>query len=263
MGLFGRGKGGKRAGGRHAAPEIGDDHDDVDDDVDDDFADDEDDLGDADVDNADVDAADVDEDTLDEGVGPFDEADAPDDDVARLDIGCLRIPVPNGTQLHMELDPTGPVRAVHMITPLGQLQVSAYAAPKSSGLWADMSIELAEHLRSQGAQVSRQQGPWGKELSASVNDVALRFVGVDGPRWMLRGQVAGPHAHAPESRELLYHVVRGTVVVRGEQAMPVGTPLPIEPPAEVVEQIKQAQQAQAQQQAAAQQLAQQQGQQQF
>jgi hypothetical protein len=174
--------------------------------------------------------------------GPFDESEAPDDDFPRLDLGSVRIPVPDGAQLQVEMDPSGPVRAVHVLTPVGQLTLNAYAAPKSGGLWREVCGELAEQLRSDGATVRSQVGDWGQELSASLGEVALRFVGVDGPRWMLRGVVAGPPELADTSAEALRAMVRSTVVVRGTQPMPVRTPLQIDLPRAIAEHIAQAEQ---------------------
>lgn len=172
--------------------------------------------------------------------GPFDESEAPEDDFPRLDLGSVRIPVPDGAQLQVEMDPSGPVRAVHVLTPVGQLTLNAYAAPKSGGLWREVCGELAEQLRSDGATVRSQVGDWGQELSASLGEVALRFVGVDGPRWMLRGVVAGPPDLADTSAEALRAMVRSTVVVRGTQPMPVRTPLQIDLPQAIADHIAQA-----------------------
>jgi hypothetical protein len=86
-------------------------------------------------------------------LGPYDEEDAPDDELARLDLGSVRLPVPDGSQLQVEMDPAGPVRAVHVVTPYGQITVNAYAAPRSGGLWEEVCGELADQLRGDGAAV--------------------------------------------------------------------------------------------------------------
>lgn len=176
----------------------------------------------------------------DPAAGPYDVADDPDDGRHRLDLGSVRVPVPDGGQLQVEMDPSGPVRAVHVVTPAGQLTVNAYAAPRSGGLWTEICGELAEQLRTDGATVRSSAGQWGLELVATLGEVTLRFVGVDGPRWMLRGVVAGPPEAADDSAAALYDLVRGTVVVRGTQPMPVRTPLPIELPPAIAQHIEQA-----------------------
>jgi uncharacterized protein DUF3710 len=183
--------------------------------------------------------------------GPFDVVDAPDDGMPRIDLGSVQVPVPDGTQVQVEMDPaTGGVRAVHVMTPHGQVTVSAYAAPRSGGLWQEVGEELTEQLRADGARVSPGDGEWGFEISALLGDVALRFVGVDGPRWMLRGVIAGPQSQAAEAPRVLRDIVRGTVVVRGEAPMPVRTPLPITLPAAVAQHVAEQQAGQTQQQRA-------------
>lgn len=173
--------------------------------------------------------------------GPFDEAEAPDDAVPRLDLGSLRVPVPDGAQLQVEMDnESGGIRAVHLITELGQFTLNAYAAPRSGGLWREVGAELAEQLRKDGARVTRYRGEWGEELAGKVNDVSLRFLGVDGSRWMLRAVSAGPEQHAEQAAELLREILRGTVVVRGDAPLPVRTPLPVQLPEEIASQIEQA-----------------------
>lgn len=166
--------------------------------------------------------------------GPFDVADMPDDGVPRINLGSVQIPIPSGAQVQAEMDQaSGKVRAVHVVTGQGQVTVSAYAAPRSGGLWEEVIAELSEQLSSDGAQVRSTRGEWGRELSAIVGEVALRFVGVDGPRWMLRGVIAGPQSQAEAAVQMLRTVVRGTVVDRGEAPMPVRTPLKIELPESV------------------------------
>jgi uncharacterized protein DUF3710 len=173
--------------------------------------------------------------------GPYDEADEPADGLSRLDLGSLRVPVPDGAQLQVEMDPAGPVRAVHVITQHGQFTVNGYAAPRSGGLWEEVCGELAQQLRGDGASVHSEAGDWGQELAVTLGQVALRFIGVDGPRWMLRGVVAGPPERARASADALRELLQGTVVVRGSQPMPVRTPLPIDLPDAIAEHIAQAQ----------------------
>lgn len=213
MGIFGRKRrteGG--SAGRHAAPE-------ADDTIEDGEYDEESELSDV-------------------SDGPYDVADFDDDGVPRIDLGSVKVPVPDGSQVQVEMDPeTGGVRAVHVVTEQGQITVSAYAAPRSGGLWREVSAELAEQLRADGAKVNLGRGKWGLEISAIVGDVALRFVGVDRPRWMLRGVIAGPQSEAAGAVEVLREIVRRTIVDRGDAPMPVRTPLTITLPEAVAEHI--------------------------
>lgn len=172
--------------------------------------------------------------------GPYDAPDAPDDGRVRLDLGSLRLPLPDGAQLQVEVDKAGPLRAVHLITELGQFTVTAFAAPRSGGLWSEVARELVARLRAEGARVGRVAGEWGEELDAVTAQGVLRFLGVDGPRWMLRGAAAGPAEHTEARAVLLRDIVRHTVVLRGPEPLPVRSPLPLQLPTGLVEQLKQA-----------------------
>ncbi len=172
--------------------------------------------------------------------GPYDAAVAPADGRPRLDLGSLRLPVPQGAQLQVEMDRSGPVRAVHLIVPQGQVTVTAFAAPRSAGLWTEVARELAAQLRSDGAAVDLHAGEWGREVSAVTDQASLRFLGVDGPRWMLRGVAAGAEPQSEALVAVLRDVVRDTVVVRGAEPLPVRSALPLQLPEPLADQLKQA-----------------------
>jgi hypothetical protein len=172
--------------------------------------------------------------------GPYDADAQPDDRLVRLDLGSLRLPVPEGAQLQIEVEPSGPIRAVHLTTELGQITLSAFAAPRSGGLWREVVPELVTKLRADGAQVGKAAGEWGDEVEAVTEHGVMRFLAVDGPRWMLRGVAAGPADRAQARTELLRDVVRQTVVVRGGEPLPVRSPLPLQLPGALGEQLRQA-----------------------
>ncbi|WP_038554711.1 DUF3710 domain-containing protein [Nocardia nova] len=209
-------------------------------------------------------AVDADDEDAEPRTGPFDYEEVADilDEISeqRLDLGSIILPVPDGGQLQVEMTPDGTPQAVHLATPHGRLTVAAYAAPKSPGQWRTVATDLAESLRADGAQVSVQTGPWGRELHAITEGADLRFIGIDGYRWMVRLVAAGPSGAADEDTPLVA-AARGlladTVVRRGEEPMPVREPLPVVLPQELADQLIAAhqQQVEAQQQAAAAQAA--------
>lgn len=175
--------------------------------------------------------------------GPYDEDDAPEDGIVRLDLGSVRLPMPDGAQVQVEMDPAGPLKAVHLVTANARLTVSAYAAPRSARLWPEIHRELAEQLTADGARVRKEIGEWGTEIVAFVDNVLLRFIGVDGPRWMLRAVAAGPKEQSAAAAAELRDVIRESVVIRGKQPMPVRTPLSVQLPPEIAAHIEQLQSA--------------------
>ena len=60
----------------------------------------------------------------------------------------------------------------------------------------------------------------------------VRFVGVDGPRWFVRGLFSGPAADGGDQAELLEAVFRDVVVVRGEHPVPPREILELQVPPE-------------------------------
>jgi len=184
--------------------------------------------------------------------GPFDIDDFDDPavaELARLDLGSVLIPMPDGGQLQVELTETGVPSAVWVVTPNGRFTIAAYAAPKTGGLWREVAGELADSLRKDSAQVSIKDGPWGREVVGIASGV-VRFIGVDGYRWMIRCVINGPHETIEALEQEARAALADTVVRRGDTPLPVRTPLAVQLPEPMVEQLRAvaaAQQAEAQQ----------------
>jgi hypothetical protein len=193
----------------------------------------------------------------DELDGPFDieDFDAPETaTVGRLDLGSVLIPTPEAGQVQVELNEGGVPSAVWVVTANGRFTVAAYAAPKSAALWREVATELADSLRKDTPEVRIEDGPWGREVVGVAPAGVVRFIGVDGYRWMIRCVVNGPEQTIDALSEEARDALADTVVRRGETPLPVRTPLQVQLPEPMAAQL----QAAAAQQAAAQQAAQQQ-----
>jgi hypothetical protein len=192
----------------------------------------------------------------DELDGPFDIDDFDDPSVAelaRLDLGSVLIPMPEAGQLQVELTEAGIPSAVWVVTPNGRFTIAAYAAPKTGGLWREVAGELADSLRKDSATVSIKDGPWGREVVGTATGV-VRFIGVDGYRWMIRCVINGPHETIDALDAEARAALADTVVRRGDTPLPVRTPLAVQLPEPMATQLQEAAAAQqAQQQAEAQQ----------
>ena len=174
--------------------------------------------------------------------GPWDADEVPDDDeLPRLDLGALRVPVPPEVEVRVEVGPEGEVIAATFVAGDGVLQVGVFAAPRTEGIWDEIRTEIADSLRASGGSAEEVPGEHGTELHAGVptevpgHGVLLapaRFVGVDGPRWFLRALYTGSAAVDPEAAVPLEAALRDVVVVRGTQPMAVRDPLPLRLPPE-------------------------------
>jgi len=171
----------------------------------------------------------------DDSEGPFDIEDFDDPEsatVGRHDLGAVLIPVDESAELAVEVNPQGVPTMVWMVTPNGRYNVTAYAAPKTGKLWREVITEVAESLRNEGAQVTFEEGPWGREvvglMTKGPEPLVMRFIGVDGYRWMIRGAAVA----APDTAEAIASDVRNsltdTVVRRGDTPLPVRYMLPLE-----------------------------------
>ncbi len=189
---------------------------------------------------------DQDSDEFEELEGPFDIDDFDDPSVAelaRLDLGSVLIPMPEAGQLQVELTETGVPSAVWVVTPNGRFTIAAYAAPKTGGLWREVAGELAESLRNDSAKVSIKDGPWGREVVGTASGV-VRFIGVDGYRWMIRCVINGPHETMEALEQEARAALADTVVRRGDTPLPVRTPLTVQLPEPMAQQLREAAAAQ-------------------
>ena len=135
--------------------------------------------------------------------GPFDVSEIEDQD-GYVDLGALLIAPAEGLQLRLEVEEaTQRVVAVTMDLNGSSLQLQAFAAPRSEGLWDEIREQIGQSVGSQGGQIEEIPGGFGIELLAKLpaggadeshGYRVARFIGVDGPRWFLRGVFGGEAA---------------------------------------------------------------------
>ena len=170
--------------------------------------------------------------------GPYDSRHAPDG-VQRLDLGSLLIPAIDGVEVRVQANPDGGVEQIVLVHGDSALQLGVFAAPRSEGIWDEVRAEIAAAMKSDGAAPQEFDGPYGVELAARVNTpegpADVRFVGVDGPRWMVRALFQGLAAADPGQEGVLGDCLRGLVVVRDDEARPVREALPLRLPREMAE----------------------------
>ncbi|MCW2545135.1 MAG: hypothetical protein JWM40_2687 [Frankiales bacterium] len=176
--------------------------------------------------------------------GPWDLAAAPALDPPRLDLGSLHVPVMPDTDVRLEVSAEGEVVAATLVHRESALQLNAFAAPRSEGIWEEVRAEILQAVGEGGGQGSESDGAYGTELRAMVptevpgQGVVLapaRFVGVDGPRWFLRGLLTGPAATEDAAAHPLLQAMREVAVNRGTDPMAVRDPLPLVLPSEAMQ----------------------------
>ncbi|MGQ4536798.1 DUF3710 domain-containing protein [Dermabacteraceae bacterium P13264] len=172
--------------------------------------------------------------------GPYDESAVPDTDEQYVDLGGLRIPAVRGLELRMEVEQaTGVVTAANLLLEGSSLQLQAFAAPRSGGLWEAVRTTLRESTVDQGGTVESATGPFGEELKLRLPVTRpdgktgyrpARLLGVDGPRWFLRAVISGPACEDEQHAQALENLLSRVVVVRGRDAMPPEELIPLQLP---------------------------------
>lgn len=162
--------------------------------------------------------------------GPFDISEVSDVS-PYVDFGALRVPPRDGLAMKLEVEEgTKRVLAVTLEIGHSSLQLQAFAAPRNEGLWNEVREQIAASVAAQGGKLEAKTGSLGPELLAQipvsdqsgkqVSQKLVRFIGVDGPRWFLRGVVSGAALTDVSASADVDDLFRSVVVVRGETPMP-------------------------------------------
>lgn len=171
--------------------------------------------------------------------GPFDIAELPSMR-PYVDLGSIKVAPREGLQLRLDVDEKAKrVVAISLDYAESTLQVQAFSAPKSTGLWHEVRTQIAKQLLAQGLKAQAQDGVLGPELVATINvpeargggTAPVKFIGVDGPRWLLRGAITGKAVQDTAAGEQVVDLFRELVIVRGDGPMPPNELLPLKVPA--------------------------------
>jgi hypothetical protein len=168
--------------------------------------------------------------------GPFDITEVEGRD-GRVDLGALWMRGVPGMELRLEIDQaTQQVNAATAVIEDSALQLQAFAAPRSGHLWDEIRAEIAAAVETQGGTAEEHVGSLGAELRTRMPSAGpdgrtvfapATFLGVDGPRWFLRGVLSGRAAIDEGAASSLVEVFKAAVVVRGTDPMAPRELLPL------------------------------------
>ncbi|MFI6322145.1 DUF3710 domain-containing protein [Nonomuraea sp. NPDC050556] len=166
--------------------------------------------------------------------GPWDSAE-PHPESDRIDLGGLRLPSADDLDIRLAMVGDQPVGAI-VLHEESALQLHAFAAPKTSGLWDEARTKISAAVKEAGGSLEQQDGPFGPELAGQVNSEGslerVRYIGVDGPRWFLRAVISGRAAMDEKVAARLEDVIRDVVVVRGDDPMAREESIPLRKPSD-------------------------------
>jgi hypothetical protein len=120
--------------------------------------------------------------------------------------------------------------AVSMDYEGSSLQLQAFAAPKTDGIWHEIRGQMCESISAQGGETEERVGSFGPELIAKLPLIdeagkktghrLARFIGVDGPKWFLRGVIGGAALNDARAAANIDDLFRSVVVVREDAPLP-------------------------------------------
>lgn len=200
--------------------------------------------------------------------GPYDISEVEISDFSKgyMDLGAVKVPVRKNVSYRLEQEQAKQkVFAVSAVHDNSTLQIQVFAAPRSGGQWEEIRQEMYDQNKNaQGASVTVEDGDFGNELLIRIpaelpdgrkGERIARFIGIDGPRWMIRAMLMGKAAIQKEDATVLYDILKNTVIERGDRPLPARQMLELTPPQNVLAAMREAaarrrQQAKQQQQAA-------------
>ncbi|XCB29992.1 DUF3710 domain-containing protein [Arcanobacterium hippocoleae] len=148
-------------------------------------------------------------------------------------MGALWLPVIPEAKLQFSTDSQQNILGVVYVLGDSALQLQPFAAPKSYGIWDEVRLDMRTSIAQQGGSSQEMTGRFGKELSAmmplpdSKNFAPHRFLGVDGPRWLLRATLYGRAGADSKAAEPLLQILQNVVVNRGSVPLVPRSLLPL------------------------------------
>jgi len=194
------------------------------------------------------------------GSGPYDisevESIESTEESPKIDLGSLILTAVPGSELRLQLaEETGEIVSAMLVLETiveppasanqkpqsysSALELGAYAAPRSGGLWAELRDEISRSATEAGGTASLGEGPFGVELRRLIPVTTpdgeegyqpSRMWVAEGPRWLLRVTMFGRPALERLDDGDVESALRDVVVVRGGTPVPPGDALPLTMP---------------------------------
>ncbi len=157
-----------------------------------------------------------------------------------LDFGPLQLPAIAGLKARVEIDPKfREVGAVSVLVNDCAVQLQVVAARSGKPLWPQLRRVLLVKLKRQPGHQQVIEGHFGAEVIAAfttrnkegvIADVPMRFVGIDGDKWMLRAVVTGPSVLSDATVARVNALLSNIAVERGTDARAEGEVLALKAP---------------------------------
>ena len=162
-------------------------------------------------------------------------------DTEFLDLGCLLVPLLDDLEVQVDVDSTShEIVSISLVLPHSIAAIQVFAAATNEEVWPQVRDGITRGLAEQHIETKVVLGRFGTEVHCVMptqdehgvtTAQAVRFVGIDGPRWFLRATIGGDAALFPKASTAMDDLLEMLEVVRGEHAAPTGERLTFVMPA--------------------------------
>lgn len=167
--------------------------------------------------------------------GPFDVTERAIDSDQYLDLGSILIKARPDIEIQLPTE-NDVVTAVLVTSEGSAIELRPFAGSRSGGTWDGVRAEIKDEVERRGGQWNEVDGPFGPELLAQFPAKApdgsdavqpARFIGVEGPRWVLRATVLGAAGLESTDEGVFMDVLHEARIRRGDEPRVLRESLPL------------------------------------
>ena len=168
--------------------------------------------------------------------GPFDVTERPVGSADEyIDLGTLLIRMRPDIEVQLPTE-DDVVTAVLVTAENSAVELRPFAGNRSGGTWDGVRAELIEQVGERKGTFTEVDGPFGPEVLAQFPATApdgsaaiqpARFIGIEGPRWVVRATILGAAGLESTNEGVFMEVLRDLRVRRGEEPRILRESLPL------------------------------------
>ncbi len=172
--------------------------------------------------------------------GPYDLTERDHDESEYLDLGTLLVRM--RPDIEVQLPTEDDVVTAVLVTAEGSaVELRPFAGARSGGTWDGVRGELRDEVDRREGTWTEVEGPFGTELLAQFPATGpdgaaaiqpARFLGIEGPRWVLRATILGAAGLESTEDGVFMEVIRDVRVRRGDEPRMLRETLPLVLPPE-------------------------------
>jgi len=168
--------------------------------------------------------------------GPFDVTERPVGEAEEyVDLGSLLVRIRPDIEIQLPTE-EDVVTAVLVTAEGSAVELRPFAGNRSGGTWDGVRAELIKQVGERKGTFTEVDGPFGPEVLAQFPATApdgsaaiqpARFIGIEGPRWVVRATILGAAGLESTNEGVFMEVLRDLRVRRGDEPRILRESLPL------------------------------------